>query len=196
MQTFEYRFAMRKLIVVVHTSLDGFVAGTGGDLDGFEPGQENLEFVCRLTKKSDTAIFGRVSYALLNDYWSARKDDPDATWNEMVYSQWYNDAGKFVVSTTLQAACNATILRDQLEEEIRTLKAKPGKDILVFGSPSLSQTLLRLGLVDAYWVFVNPVIFGKGIPLFSGNEEMTRLKLVELASFANGEVALLYTLKT
>lgn len=59
---------MRKLILVVHTSLDGYVAGPNGELDGFTAGEENLEFVCRLTKQADTALFGRKSYQLLNSY--------------------------------------------------------------------------------------------------------------------------------
>jgi len=52
---------MRKLILIVHTSLDGFVAGSRGELDSFDPGEENLKFVCKITKKADTAIFGRIS---------------------------------------------------------------------------------------------------------------------------------------
>jgi hypothetical protein len=53
---------MRKLILIVHTSLDGFVAGLKGELDGFDASQENLEFVCKITEEADAALFGRISY--------------------------------------------------------------------------------------------------------------------------------------
>src|SRR5829696_1901958 len=158
---------MRKLVLVVHTSLDGFVAGPNGELDGFDSGEENLEAVCQLTKEADAALFGRISYQLLNSDWPTKKDNPDATWNEVVYSCWYNQAKKFVVSKTLQQdEKNVTIIRDNLSSGISKLKQATGKQILIFGSPMLSQTLMQLGLIDEYWVFVNPVIFGEGIPLF------------------------------
>ncbi len=67
---------MRKLTLVVHISLDGFVAGTKGELDGFEPGEENLAFVCQLTETADAALFGRVSYDLLERYWTTAKTNP------------------------------------------------------------------------------------------------------------------------
>ncbi|HUC80698.1 MAG TPA: dihydrofolate reductase family protein [Flavisolibacter sp.] len=184
---------MRKLVVIVHVSLDGFVAGANGGLPHFSAGEECLEFVCRITKEADALLLGRVSYELLNNYWYDRKDHPDASWNEIVYSHWYGKTEKYVASTTMQPTPCATILCEALEDNIRELKAKPGKNIFVFGSPSLVQTLFRSGLADACWVFVNPVIFGKGISLFSGEENVTQLRLVESACFENGAVALHYS---
>jgi dihydrofolate reductase len=185
---------MRKLILVVHTSLDGFVAGQKGELDGFTAGEENLEFVCRLTKQADTALFGRVSFQLLNSYWPMRKDHPEATWNEMAYSCWYNVASKIVVSTTLQQAAvsNATIISTNVVAAIRQLKQAEGKQILLFGSPALARTLQQHGLIDDYWLFVNPVIFGGGIQLFTGSQQKEKLQLVKTKQFTNGELALHY----
>jgi dihydrofolate reductase len=60
---------MRNLVLIVHVSLDGYVAGPNGDLDGFDASAENLEFVCKLTEEADAALFGRNSFRLLNDYW-------------------------------------------------------------------------------------------------------------------------------
>ena len=65
---------MRKLVLVVHVSLDGFVAGPKGELDGFDAGEENLEFVCGLTKDADAALFGRLSYEMINGHWPTVKD--------------------------------------------------------------------------------------------------------------------------
>lgn len=83
---------MRKLILVVHISLDGFVAGPKGELDGFSAEGENLEFVVKLTEDADTALFGRTSYQLLNRYWPTARNHPNATKGEIAYSNWYNNA--------------------------------------------------------------------------------------------------------
>jgi dihydrofolate reductase len=88
---------MRKLILIVHACPDGFVAGPKGELDGFDAGEENLEFVCKLTEEADTALFGRISYQLLNSWWPTARDRPNATKGEIAYSNWYNNAKKIVI---------------------------------------------------------------------------------------------------
>jgi dihydrofolate reductase len=185
---------MRKLILVVHTSLDGFVAGSKGELDGFDANEENLQFVCKITKEADTAIFGRISYELLDSYWPTAKDRPKATKGEILYSKWYNNAKKIIFSKTMtgEGIDNTIILSDNISDEIKKIKGQTGKDILIFGSPSVAQKLMQLDLVDSYWIFINPIIFGQGIPLFSGKAEKSKLKLLATRLFANGEIALNY----
>lgn len=186
---------MRKLILNVHTSLDGFVANAGGDLDGFDASDENLGFVNKITETADAALFGRISYQLLEAFWPHADKRPGATANEIAYSNWYNKAEKIVLSRTLAGAGlkNTLIIKDRIAEEIAGIKQKPGKDILIFGSPSVFQLLFQLDMVDGYWVFVNPVIFGKGVPLFTVTDKNKKLRLCETRSFQNGEVALYYT---
>jgi len=186
---------MRKLILVVHISLDGFVAGLKGELDGFEAGEENLQFVCSLTEKADTALFGRISYQLLNSYWPTAKDRLGATKAEIAYSNWYNNAHKVVLSKTIMQTGihNTTIISGDISAEITKLKAQPGKDILIFGSPGVAQLLMQLDLVDGYWIFINPVIFGQGIPLFKGPTPKTNLTHLSTQQFSNGEIALYYS---
>jgi dihydrofolate reductase len=185
---------MRKLILIVHTSLDGFVAGLNGELDYFNACEENLEFICSLTKQADTALFGRVSYQLLNSNWLTVKDRQDATWNQVAYSCWYNVAKKIVVSENLleEDAQNATIIRRNLFEEIQKLKEATGNQVLVFGSPTLSRSLMRLHLIDECWIFINPVLFGEGIRLFGDIIIKTKLVLLNTKLFANGEIGLHY----
>jgi len=72
---------MRKLILIVHTSLDGFVSDPNGKLDGFDASDENLGFVNRITETADAAFFGRISYQLLESYWPGAADRPNATAN-------------------------------------------------------------------------------------------------------------------
>ena len=186
---------MRKVILLAHTSLDGFVASKDGSLDGFEPGDENLAFVCKLTETADAALFGRVSYQLLQQYWPTAYKKQGATTAEIAYSNWYNSAEKIVISQTMTAESlnNTIIIRDNIPNEINKIKNKPGKDILIFGSPAVSQLLMQHDLIDSYWIFVNPIIFGKGIPLFTDMENKIKLKLVNTKQFSNGEVGLNYS---
>ncbi len=188
---------MRKLVLVVHTSLDGFVAGLHGELTGFESGTENLEFVCKLTEDADAALFGRISYELLNQYWPTAHKTPTASKGEIDYSNWYNSAQKIVVSGTLKPTHDpkTTIVNSAIEATITKIKEQPGRNILIFGSPSVARQLMQAGLVDSYWIFVNPTIFGNGIPLFTQLTGVIKLTLVSSKHFPNGEMALHYTVK-
>ena len=73
-------------------------------------------------------------------------------------------------------------------ENINELKQLPGKDIIISGSPSAVHSLMQLDLIDDFWLFVNPIVIGKGIPLFNGLKEYTRLKLLESNKFSSGVV--------
>jgi dihydrofolate reductase len=185
---------MRHLVSVVHLSLDGFVAGANGELDGFPTGDENLAFVCDLTKDCDAALFGRVSYELLNGFWPTAGDNPAATAAEKAYSKWYNEVQKIVVSKTLPEVKehHTMIIRENTATELHKIKRQPGKHILIFGSPTLSHELMSHDLIDSYWIFINPVLFGEGIPFFRGSTTRSKLRLVNTKRFANGEVALHY----
>lgn len=185
---------MRKLILVAHVSLDGFVAGLKGELDGFDAGEENLLFVCTLTEEADTALCGRISFDLLETYWPGAKDRPNASKGATLFSNWYNHAEKIIVSKSMtqERLKNTTIISGNISNEILKIKEQKGKNILIFGSPSVSQALIKLDLIDIYWIFVNPVIFGQGIPLFAGLENKSKLKFLSSTQFANGEIALNY----
>jgi dihydrofolate reductase len=77
-------------------------------------------------------------------------------------------------------------------ENIRNIKQAAGKNILIFGSPRASQALLNLQLIDEFWLFVNPIILGAGMPLFREITGTTELKLLESKTFACGVIALHY----
>ena len=188
---------MRNLVLVAHLSLDGFAAGPKGELDGFPSAEENLEFVCSLTEGADAALFGRKSYELLNSYWPGAKAIPDVTKGEIAYSNWYNGAQKIVISKTMAKADldRTTIISDNISNEISKIKKQAGKNILIFGSPAASESLMQSDLIDEYWIFINPVLFGSGIPLFKGSTNKRKFKLLETKQFSNGEIALHYTIE-
>ncbi|MFN8290782.1 MAG: dihydrofolate reductase family protein [Chitinophagaceae bacterium] len=184
---------MRELVLMVHVSLDGFVAGSKGELDGFPGGQENLAFVTRICKKGNTILFGRTTYELLNDYWTGARDKPGATPEEVAYSRWYIKAGKIVVSSATKTKDPNTIVwRENLIDRVKAMKQETGKAIIIFGSPSVSLQLMRENLIDTYWIFINPVLFGSGIPLFLNDTLKTTFRRGQVKKFANGEVAIEY----
>jgi len=186
---------MRKLSLLAHTSLDGFVAGAKGELDDFDASEENLQFVCSLTEQADGSLFGRISYKLLNDYWPSAKDLPNASKGTIAFSTWYNNVKKIVISKTMkeQNLNNTIIISANIADELSKIKNQPGKEILIFGSPTVAQLLMQYDLIDSYWIFVNPIIFGKGIPLFTDMENKIRLRLSFTKQFANGEIGLNYS---
>ena len=87
---------------------------------------------------------------------------------------------------------NTTIIGSNLPAEIRKLKEERGKEIILFGSPTLAQTLMQEDLIDDYWLFVNPILLGQGIPLFKGLTKEIRLKHLLSKIFASGVVCLHY----
>ena len=186
---------MRELTLIVQTSLDGFVAGPNGEFDNFIGGEENLEFVCSLTDDADAALFGRVSYQLLEKNWPTAEIKPGATKNEIKYSRWYNSASKFVLSRTLQIndSENPHIISKDIETEINHIKNQPGKNILIFGSPTAVQALLDLNLIDNFWIIVHPVIFGQGIPFFRDRKNTIKLGLLASKQLSNGTLCHKYS---
>ena len=119
------------------------------------------------------ALFGRVSYQLLDSYWPTARDRANNSRSEIKYSNWYSSAVKIVLSKTMTevSSNNTTIVSGNIANKIIRIKEKEGKDILIFGSPATNQSVIQLDLVDSYWIFINPVIFNQAIPLFTGLKE-------------------------
>lgn len=185
---------MRNLIFFMHTSLDGFVARQNGALDWIRVDNPIFDFVGTMTDQSDTALYGRVTYEIMQSYWLTAGEKPNATKHDIEHSTWYKKVAKIVLSRTMNPAGiqNTTIISDKLTDRINKLKQQEGKNILIFGSPGASQSLLNQGLIDEFWLFVNPIILGQGIPLFKDVTETTNLKLKETKLFDCGVIALHY----
>ncbi len=185
---------MRKLVYFMHASLDGFVATEKGELNWVKIDDALFDFVGQLTQAADTALYGRVTYDMMESYWPHAAEKPNATKHDKEHAVWYNQVPKVVLSRTLSGReiPNTTVISADIPENIMRIKNKPGKNILIFGSPSASHTLLGMGLIDSFWIFVNPVLLGAGIPLFSGITEKIPLTLMETKTFASGVVALHY----
>jgi dihydrofolate reductase len=182
---------MRKLFSFNMVTLDGFFEGpTPWDINWHHVDDEFNEFAVEQMKTIDVLIFGRATYQGMASYWptpSALEDDPQVA-NRM------NAIPKIVVSTTLQTAdwSNSRLVKDNVAEEIRRLKQEPGNELAVFGSADLLSSLMRMDLVDEHRVMVNPVVLGKGTPLFKRVEDPLKLSLTRSRTFKNGNVLLCY----
>jgi dihydrofolate reductase len=185
---------MRKITSFMHVSLDGFVAGTKGEMNWIKVDEEIFEYAGKMTDRSDTALYGRVTYEMMESYWPTAADKPNASKHDIQHSKWYKDVEKVVVSNSMKGRKipNTRIVGEDLEAQIKELRHQPGNDIVIFGSPSASHSLMQLNLVDQFWLFINPVLLGAGVPLFKGIKERVNLKLVETKPFASGVVALHY----
>ena len=184
---------MRNLIFSMHTSLDGSVAGVNGEMNWIKVDEEIFDFVATITQQADTALYGRVTYEMMQGYWPEAGEKPNASKHDKEHSAWYNKVSKVVLSKTISDAGlnNTTVISENLSEHINKLKAKEGKNILIFGSPGASQSLLKEELIDEFWLFVNPIILGQGMPIFKGIST-TKLSLIESKTFSCGVIALHY----
>ena len=185
---------MRNLVYFMHSSLDGFVAGLNGEMNWIHVDDELFDFVTTMTAQVDTALYGRVTYQMMEAYWPTAAEQPNASRHDKEHSIWYKNVSKVVLSKTINqnGLVNTLVISDNLIENINKLKQKPGKNIMIFGSPRASHSLLSAGLVDEFWIFVNPVLLGQGIPLFKNVPELVKLKLLETKLFTSGAIALHY----
>jgi dihydrofolate reductase len=185
---------MGKIISFLHVSLDGFVAGPNGELDWVRIDQEFFEYVGKRISEGDTALYGRVTYQMMEDYWPTAADKPTATRHDIEHSKWYSKVHKIVLSKTLKDvdSTNTKIISDNLSARINEIKQQVGKEILLFGSPTATRSLIELNLIDGFWLFVNPIILGRGIPLFGDIKDKVELQLLASRQFPGGVIELNY----
>lgn len=189
---------MGKLISFMHISLDGFVAGPNGEMNWIKVNEQIFDHIGKRIKETDTALYGRVTYQMMESYWPTAGDEPNASRHDIEHSKWYNKAQKVVLSKTMKGADlpNTKIISDNLSNEINEIKQFPNsgnKEILLFGSPTATHALMQQNLIDGYWLFVNPIILGQGIPLFTGIKDKIKLKLLTTHQFDSGVTELNYT---
>lgn len=166
-------------------------------MDWIKADEEIFHHVGQRISKGDTALYGRVTYQMMENYWPGAGKNPGATPHEIEHARWYSTVHKVVLSRTLKdvALPNTSIISDCLAESIREIKqerGEEGKEILLFGSPSATHALMSLNLIDGYWLFLNPILLGHGIPLFSGIKEKTKLNLIGTRTFNSGVTELSY----
>lgn len=180
----------------MHISLDGFVAGPNGEMNWIKVDEEIFDHIGKRIAETTAALYGRTTYQMMEGYWPKAGDAPGASKHDIDHSRWYNGAHKIVLSKTLADANlpDTTIISDKLSDRINEIKQQQGSEILLFGSPTATHALMQLGLIDGYWLFVNPVILGQGIPLFADIKEKIKLQLQTTHRFTSGVTELSYML--
>ena len=183
---------MRKVILFMSVSLDGFIEGPERQIDWHRVDDEVERHVDEQLRTMGTFLYGRVCYELMAAFWPTADANPASPPRVVEFSRLWREMPKIVFSRTLERAdYNTTIARDVVVDEIMALKAQPGGDLVLAGA-DLTASFRRHDLINEYRIYIHPVLIGRGKPLFSAATVMTTLRLVESRPFGNGVVHLRY----
>ena len=172
--------AMRKVILGVAVSLDGFIEGPNGEYDWCLTDQDYG--LSDFFKRVDTIFVGRKTY-------------------EMSLGMEGSGAGfpqfkEYIFSTTLgKVKDGATLIKDNIKNEVENIKKEKGKDIWLFGGASLTTSLMNLRLVDELSLAFHPILLGSGKPLFQHIQDRINLTLVDTKTYSSGLVSLTYSIE-
>jgi dihydrofolate reductase len=190
---------MRKIILFMVYSLDGFVGGPNGELDWEDQNPSiSMELIPELLSTVDSVIIGRVLYEGFSQFWPVIAKDAKSPKELVEFANWLVNAPKYVVSKSLDSVSwtNSHLISAQNDEdiirEVKKLKESSGGDLVLFGGARLAQTLVGLNLVDEYRFKLQPVVLGEGVPLFKDLDGMRKLKLTKTKAFEGGVVGLYY----
>ena len=181
---------MRKLLSFMVVTLDGYYEGPDGEFDWPNVDDEFNEFAISQMNDIGTLVFGRATYEGMASYWptpASLEDDP-------AIADRMNSIPKVVFSSTLDSADweNSTLVTGNAAEAIAELKQQPGKDLAMFGSPTLTASLIEQGLVDELRVMVQPILLGAGKSLFGALHHRVPVELERTTVFSSGNVLLHY----
>jgi dihydrofolate reductase len=184
---------MGKIVLTQLTSVDGVMQSPGstdvpfkykGWVLDFDVGPEGDRYKLEEARDADALLLGRVTYEAMQAFWPTAQGD---------FADRLNELPKYVVSSTLtDPAWNATVLGDDWREEVARLREQLDGDIVVYGSRSISQALMGMGLVDEVRLMVYPVVLGAGDRLFGETQDKIPLRLVESRPFGEGVVNMIY----
>jgi dihydrofolate reductase len=185
---------MRKVVLDMMVSLDGFIDGPNGELDWVPFDEEFQKYNNRDLSTFDTFLYGRVAYQKagtmnMDEFTRLYGNGPDV----VEFVNRVNDMTKVVFSMTLERVeGNGRIVRGDVVEEVKRMKQQPGKDMALVAGPGLVSMFIRHGLIDEYRIGVVPVVLGGGKPLFKAVADRRQMKLTEAKPFRSGVVMLNY----
>jgi dihydrofolate reductase len=197
---------VRKIVVFNLISLDGFFAGEDGNIYWQNVDEEFNKFAVEHTKEFGAIIFGKTTYKLFKEFWPAllasesvaggpgAVTDPKMSPEDREIAKTIDDMEKIVFSKSLQEVTwkNSKLFHDIDPEIVKKWKEADGKPMVIFGSGTIVAQMTNLGLIDEYRLMVNPIILGKGKPMFVDLKQMKKLKLINSRTFSNGNVLLTY----
>jgi dihydrofolate reductase len=178
-----------KLVVSEWMTLDGVFDANTMDtwFNPFDSGERGA-YIKRVVDESDAILVGRTTYEMLGSYWPQQKS------NEFGIADRLNSLPKYVVSSTLQKAewNNSQIIGGAVAERVAELKKQPGRQIVVYGSATLLQALIKADLVDEYRILVQPIVAGTGKRAFKDGLPTAKLELADTRTLPSGVLALHY----
>jgi dihydrofolate reductase len=172
---------MRKIILGVAVSLDGYIEGPNGEYDWCLTDQDYgmSDFFLHV----DACFYGRKSYEMMQ----AMGDLPDS----------FPRLKEYVFSNTLDSVkAGVVLVKGDIKKEVLAIKDSPGKDIWLFGGASLTSSLMQIGLVDELWLAVHPLLLGSGKSLFSHLPGRVPLQLIDTKTYSTGLVSLTYKISS
>jgi dihydrofolate reductase len=190
--------SVRKVVASEFVALDGVIENPSWTFRF--TGKEQQKFKFDELSASDALLLGRVTYEGFAAAWPRMTEQAgELPASDALllgrYADMMNGYPKYVASTTLQEPLewnNSTLIEGDVAEEVSRLKRQPGKDILVFGSGKLMNTLMRHDLIDEYRLMIFPIVVGSGKRLFAHGIDETVLELVDTETFGSGVVVLTY----
>jgi dihydrofolate reductase len=183
---------VRRIVLMMSVSLDGFFEGPGGDLGWHLVDEEVHAEFNQVLGAMSAFLDGRVTYELMAEFWPTADSDPESSPPMVEFAGIWREMPKIVFSRTLERAdWNATVVREVVPDEIRRMQAEPGGDMAV-GGADLADEFRRHDLIDEYRIYVHPVLVGSGRRLFGPADAKADLRLLETRTFGNGVVLLRY----
>lgn len=188
---------MRKIISLIHLSLDGLAAGPNDELDWISYDSELEQDAHSLHDDTDAVIWGRRTYEGMAGYWLTVPGNPESSPAELAHASFLEKSTKIVVSRTLDKVdwagnTKTVLIKDNIAEQINAIKQQPGKDIWFLGSVALAQTFMQLDLIDEYRFNINPVVLGVGKPFFANEHRNFKLKLLASKTLQSGVITTRY----
>lgn len=166
---------MRKIVLGLAVSLDGFIEGPNGEYDWCFTDQDYG--LAEFSKRIDTLVMGRKTFDMMKGY------DGPSSWSH---------AKTYVFSRTIKDTPGIEVLSGDLVETMNEMRNQSGKDIWLFGGAELTTQFINHNLIDEYWLSVHPILLGAGKPLFHDIDGRKNLKLVESQVYDTGLVSLKY----
>lgn len=186
---------MRKVILVVNMTVDGYMAGPGGELDWMvlDP-LMNQEVWADLRGAVNTILTGRKTYQSFEAAFREQASHPDSPDGLVEFANWMIDTPKVVFSRTLSTleSKRARLAEADIPDEVASLKQQPGKALVIFGGASTVQSFVQHGLIDEYWIKLHPVAIGQGLPVFPDLEDKVGLTLTDSTAYDSGVLTLRY----
>ena len=179
---------MRILKLQVQVTVDGFIAGPNGEMEwtAIDWDNELKKYVGEITEPVDCIILGRKLAQGFIPHWASHAEEEGA--------DKFNGTKKVIFTKTLEKSewDNTVLAKGDLVDEITKLKKQDGKDIIAYGGATFVSALIKHGLIDEFYLFINPAAIGKGMSIFKELDGKQNLKLVKSTSFDCGIVVLKY----